>query len=655
MALVVLLVGALVAVGGIASPAPASAAPALPPGFVFQDSPSGQGAYDLTDFDYLPDGSVLSTGKTGQVSWVSTAGQARTIATIPVTTVQDLGLGGLAVAPDFDASHIVYTAYEVQIPAGREQRLSRWTVRLDGAGNPVGLAGEAIIVRQLQTSDVHGMTGVIAAPDGTVWVSSGDGSDFRFQDDLAFRAQDPRSGQVLGDECYLLRHNVLLGPNADLARVPWWGRVGESVGEDPVLAIEMTKGVPAAVQRPGVMVTYKHPLGYNQETNRGGGQNTIVDERTLREVYARPVRRRDPRWGGVAHVVVQPAQRRLRLRERLDAEQAAARRVRLRRLHHVRLPRQPLHVAGQRPRHGDAGLPDPADLLRRHLVWAVQTGSISEAVIDRACTRILWAMFATGLFDTPLPDTDQPIPYAEHATVAREIEEAAITLLKNDGGDPASGPRADPIDRRHRRRHRPRHLRRPVPARFADKWGEPARPAQHPRACRALHRPRAAPPRRDRIVDRALPHVAALPRQRHDAVAAHRRLGHDDRDGTDIGAGDEWLIPRVLNDCSKVHMSELGDRSTAIDPAQLLFLGTLAGARALDQEQLFGNLDAGKDADFVIVDPATQPGFDLSLRPPADGGARSHLFTLLMGMREASITDVFVRGRRVVAPEPAFG
>ncbi|WP_314503080.1 amidohydrolase family protein [uncultured Microbacterium sp.] len=120
--------------------------------------------------------------------------------------------------------------------------------------------------------------------------------------------------------------------------------------------------------------------------------------------------------------------------------------------------------------------------------------------------------------------------------------------------------------------------------------------------------------------------------------------------GTDIGAGDEWLIPRVLNDCYKVHMSEPGDRSSAIDPAQLLFLGTLAGARALDQEQLFGNLDAGKDADFVIVDPAAQPGFPLALEAAAHGGVRSQLFTLLMGMREASITGVFVRGQRVGAP-----
>lgn len=118
--------------------------------------------------------------------------------------------------------------------------------------------------------------------------------------------------------------------------------------------------------------------------------------------------------------------------------------------------------------------------------------------------------------------------------------------------------------------------------------------------------------------------------------------------GTDVGAGDEWLIPRVLNDAYKVHMSEPGADAVALHPAQLLFLGTLAGARALDQERLFGNLDAGKDADFVIVDPAAQPGLELSLQ--AAESVPSLLFTLLMGMREGAVAGVFVRGRRMGAP-----
>ncbi len=121
--------------------------------------------------------------------------------------------------------------------------------------------------------------------------------------------------------------------------------------------------------------------------------------------------------------------------------------------------------------------------------------------------------------------------------------------------------------------------------------------------------------------------------------------------GSDIGAGDEWLIPRVLNDAFKVHMSEEGLLATAIDPAQLLFLGTLAGARALDQEDVFGNFDVGKEADFVIVDPTRQDGFAETLSFAAEQGPEAHLFTLLMGMREASVAAVHVRGRRVAGPE----
>lgn len=241
-------------------------------------------------------------------------------------------------------------------------------------------------------------------------------------------------GRVLGEETWLLRHNVVLGPNADLARVPWWGRIGESVGEDPVLAIEMTKTAPAAIQRPGVMVCYKHPLGYNQETNRGGGQNTIVDERTLREVYAAPfdaaIRGGAPsmmssfnRLNGIFACEHDWMQNKL-LR---DAFGFAGFLMSDFLANHSMSPGNGLDME-------TPGYPVEPVFYGNHLVWAVQTGSLNIAVVDRACTRILWAMFITGLFDAPLPEVDQPIPYAEHAVVAREIEEAAITLLKNEGG-----------------------------------------------------------------------------------------------------------------------------------------------------------------------------------------------------------------------------
>jgi guanine deaminase len=122
--------------------------------------------------------------------------------------------------------------------------------------------------------------------------------------------------------------------------------------------------------------------------------------------------------------------------------------------------------------------------------------------------------------------------------------------------------------------------------------------------------------------------------------------------GTDFGGGDEWLIPRVLGDAFKVHIGESGDDGVSMHPAEMLFLGTLAGARALDMENRFGNFDVGKEADFVVVDPAGTPALNARLthavRADDPGLARDQaLFGLLMGLQESSIAEVYVQGRRL--------
>ncbi|MBM9467371.1 guanine deaminase [Nakamurella leprariae] len=125
--------------------------------------------------------------------------------------------------------------------------------------------------------------------------------------------------------------------------------------------------------------------------------------------------------------------------------------------------------------------------------------------------------------------------------------------------------------------------------------------------------------------------------------------------GTDFGGGDTWLISEVMSDAFKVHISEPGDAAVSMHPAEMLFTGTLAGARALDMEDRFGNFDAGKEADFLVVDPRAWGPLGAAI----DHGTRSEdpdtardqtLFTLLMTMREPAITAVHVQGRRLVAP-----
>ena len=125
--------------------------------------------------------------------------------------------------------------------------------------------------------------------------------------------------------------------------------------------------------------------------------------------------------------------------------------------------------------------------------------------------------------------------------------------------------------------------------------------------------------------------------------------------GTDFGGGDEWPIPQVLNTAFKVHISEPGGAGVLMHPAELLFLGTLGGARALDMEDRFGNFDIGKEADFVVIDPTRTPALNAAITH----GVRSNdaamardqtLFALLMRTRETSIAGTYVQGRRLQPP-----
>lgn len=181
-----LLAGVLVVAQGTGR-----AAPSLPPGFAVRDMPSGQSEL-LTDFAFAPDGSYFTTGKNGRVAWVSADGATvRTLATLPVVNVQDLGLNGIAVAHDFATSRVIYLARTLMVNG-------QWTMRLSAAAvqgsPPSSLAPERVIWDLPIQADVHTITGIVAAPDGTLWVTMGDGADFRFVDPLALRALDVNTG-----------------------------------------------------------------------------------------------------------------------------------------------------------------------------------------------------------------------------------------------------------------------------------------------------------------------------------------------------------------------------------------------------------------------------------------------------------------------------
>src|SRR6476661_9879839 len=109
VAVVLALLGGVVQLGN-ASPA---AALTLPAGFTLVDYPTGQAAYDLTNFAWLDDGGLLASGKDGTITFVPAGGSPRLLTTVPsVRAIDDHGLLGLALANDYRTTGRVYLAFD---------------------------------------------------------------------------------------------------------------------------------------------------------------------------------------------------------------------------------------------------------------------------------------------------------------------------------------------------------------------------------------------------------------------------------------------------------------------------------------------------------------------------------------------------------------
>lgn len=96
-----------------------------------------------------------------------------------------------------------------------------------------------------------------------------------------------KAAQAIATECRALGISILLAPGVNIARVPINGRNFEYFGEDPYLTKMMALSYVKGVQSKGVGVSVKHFACNNSEYDRHKS-NSIVDERTLREIYLPP-------------------------------------------------------------------------------------------------------------------------------------------------------------------------------------------------------------------------------------------------------------------------------------------------------------------------------------------------------------------------------
>lgn len=111
--------------------------------------------------------------------------------------------------------------------------------------------------------------------------------------------------------------------------------------------------------------------------------------------------------------------------------------------------------------------------------------------------------------------------------------------------------------------------------------------------------------------------------------------------GSDVGAGTSFSSLATLNEAYKVARLH-GDTLTAL---RGFFLATLGGARAMGLEHRIGSLAVGREADFVVLDPAATPL--LELRTGRAEGIEDVLFALMTLGDDRCVLATYVAGNLV--------
>jgi guanine deaminase len=118
--------------------------------------------------------------------------------------------------------------------------------------------------------------------------------------------------------------------------------------------------------------------------------------------------------------------------------------------------------------------------------------------------------------------------------------------------------------------------------------------------------------------------------------------------GSDVAAGPELSIFASMRAGAYTQSgvaTMLGDARPTLKPLDWLRLGTYEGAHALGMENEIGSLEAGKEADFILVDPSvTAPVEQEPMDDPSDIVSR-----LMYRTREDMVRGAWVRGRRLAA------
>ena len=293
---------------------------------------------------------------------------------------------------------------------------------------------------------------------------------------------------IVGDEARAKHHEFVrqgqrgryqgltfFSPNINIFRDPRWGRGHETYGEDPVLTGRMAVAFIRGMQGDDprylkTITTAKHYAVHSGPEADRHSFDARVSPRDLAETYL-PHFERAVRDGSVMSVMT--------AYNAVDGVPVSGNRALLDDLlrgrwgfgGYVVTDCGAINDMWKRHRYSADAAVASAQAVQagtdlecgndfRRLTAAVQRGLLTEAVIDRAVTRLFTARMRLGLFDPPEQVAYARIPYsvndsAAHRTFNRDVARKSIVLLENDGILPLAstvkrlaviGPTADDLD-----------------------------------------------------------------------------------------------------------------------------------------------------------------------------------------------------------------
>lgn len=224
--------------------------------------------------------------------------------------------------------------------------------------------------------------------------------------------------------------NILLGPGVNIYRMPMDGRNFEFLGEDPYLAGQLAAEYILGVQSQDVVAMVKHFVANNLEYDRHN-ENSIIDERTLREIYL-PAFEAAVKEGDVGSVMdsynlvngEHSTQNKFLNVEVLRKEWG---------FRGILMSDYDATYNGVAAANAGLDLETPArHMTAKILIPAIKSGKVSVATINEKVRQILYIAVKFGFINHDQTNLHIPLYSRRSLAVALQSARESMVLLKND-------------------------------------------------------------------------------------------------------------------------------------------------------------------------------------------------------------------------------